>query len=137
MWKGKTLMEKLSLENLSVVDFFRLTMTLDELNSTIGTYDEKKEYTQEQLTEIGAAFGRRFQIKREPDDIRQAVRILGKAQSLLERFTPEWLYTTHNLSAALINMYEQTRDVKNLNRAVDLLTQLAEHIPSDEGNLPA
>ncbi|MGH2480897.1 MAG: hypothetical protein ACRDHW_14685, partial [Ktedonobacteraceae bacterium] len=51
--------------------------------------------------------------------------------------TPGWLHTTHNFSAALINMYEQMHDIKYLNRAIDLLTQLAEHIQSDEGNQPA
>jgi tetratricopeptide (TPR) repeat protein len=130
-------MERLSLEGMSVMDFCLLSVTLVELDSKLRTYDEEKEYTPEELTEFGATFGQRFQIKREPEDIRQAVRILGRAQSLMERYTPGWLRTTNNLSAALINMYEQTRDVKYLNCAVDLLTQLAEHIPSDEGNQPA
>ena len=130
-------MEKLSPEAMSFMNFFLLATSLDELESTLKTYDEKQEYPPEKLTEFGAAFGRRFQIKSDPEDIRRAVSLLGKAQNLLEKCTPDWLYTTHNLSAALINMYEQTRDVKYLNRAIDLLTQLAEHLPSDEGNQPA
>ena len=131
-------MEQFSPKDISgVVDFYLRAMTLDELDSTLRAYDEKKEYIPEKLTEFGAAFGQRFQIKREPEDISRAVHILGRAQSLTERYTPGWLHITHNLSAALINMYEQTRDLKYLNRAIDLLTQLAEHIPSDEGNQPA
>ncbi len=130
-------MKQFSPEGISGMDFCLRAMALDELDSTLRAYDEQKEYTPEKLTEFGAAFGQRFQIKREPEDIRRAVSILGRAQSLTEKFTPGWLHTTHNLSAALINMYEQTRDIKHLNRAIDLLTQLAEHIPSDEGNQPA
>ena len=109
-------MEQFSLEDRSGVDFYLRTMTLDELDSTLREYDEKKEYIPEKLTEFGAAFGQRFQIKREPEDISRAVHILGRAQSLTERYTQVWLHTTHNLSAALINMYEQTRDLKYLNR---------------------
>lgn len=112
-------------------------MTLDELDAILSAYDEKNEDTPEKLTTFGAAFAMRFHMKRELEDIRQAVCILERAQNLLEKYTPGWLHTSNNLSAALIDMYEQTRDVKYLNRAIDLLTQLAEHIPSDEGNQPA
>ena len=136
MLKGKGPMEKPAWERMSVVDFCLLAMTLRELDSMLEAYDEQKEYTPKELTAFGAAFGQRFQIKREPEDIRRAVQILGKAQGLAEKYTPGWLRTTNNLSAALVNMYEQEREVKYLNRAIDLLTQLAEHIPSDEGNQP-
>jgi len=129
-------MENFSPENGSVRDFYSLAMPLDKLDSTLRAFDEKKDYTSKELTEFGAAFGRRFQIKRDPEDIRRAVQILGRAQSIVEKYTPAWLRTSNNLSAALINMYEQTRDVKYLNRAVDLLAQLAEHLPSDEGSQP-
>ena len=129
-------MQKPSLENTSIMNFCLLAMTLNELDSMLKAYDEKKEYTPKELMAFGAAFGQRFQIKREPEDIRSAVQLLGKAQSLTEKYTPGWLLITNNLSAALVNMYEQEREVKYLNRAIDLLTQLAEHIPSDEGNEP-
>lgn len=130
-------MEQFSPEEMSVVGFYLQAMELDELDATLEAYDETKEYPPEQLAEFGAAFGQRFQVKREPEDIRRAVHILGRAQNLTEKYTPDWLHTTHNLSAALIHLYEQTRDTKHLNRAIDLLTQLAEHIPSDEGNQPS
>src|SRR5579883_3465514 len=136
MLKGKGPMEKPEQKRMSVVDFCLLAMTLKELDSMLEAYDEQKEYTPKELTAFGAAFGQRFQIKREPEDIRRAVQVLGKAQSLTERYTSDWLRVTNNLSAALVNMYEQAREVKYLNRAIDLLTQLAEHIPSDEGNQP-
>ncbi len=135
--EGKGPVKRLSPEHMPVVGFCLPARTLDELDSTIRAYDEKGEYAPEELTKFGAAFGQRFQIKRDPEDIKQAVQILGRAQSLREKYTPGWLHTSANLSAALVNMYEQTRDVKYLNRAIDLLTLLAEHISSDEGNQPA
>lgn len=137
MLKGKDPMKQFSPEDMSGVDVYLRARALDELDATLKEYDEQAEYTPEKLTEFGAAFGQRFQIKREPEDIKRAVSILGRAQSRMEKYTPDWLHTTHNLSAALVNMYEQTHDIKYLNRAIDLLTQLAEHIPSDKGNQPA